>query len=66
MLSKFFVKCVNHWQKEKAQRRSSIKTNSNFSGLYVCKSYCALYDNFVTYIMRDSPADDSVGVCSVL
>ena len=46
--------------------RSSMKTDSSLLGVCICKSSRNLYDNFCDIYMRDPPADDSVGVCSML
>ena len=43
----------------------SMNTNSNLSGAYICRSALGLYDNLLLVKRRASPAEVSVGVCSI-
>ena len=46
--------------------RSSMKTDSSYLGLWICKCSRTLYDNFYDKYMSYPSADNSIGVCSIL
>ena len=46
--------------------RGSMKTDFSSLWLCLCKSSCTLYGNFCDICVSSPPADDLVGVCSIL